>query len=988
MPQNNNPRRKIPRLTKEQIQMLREKRGAAANITSEDMESGNASVKDMFKERNENNPAITEEIFKIIEEIDRQKREDTSSASEKVPFLRTTVITPTEEMKLGETVRVSINVNDSDDPKQQVLLDVFCIKLNYNPEILALKSYSMEKWFISINKANSPHLRVTNTADNQLEIEIKSDGAPFSIVDSAVQLQFEVRKTPNYPTALEADLVQIGRNINGKLVKTGSYFVRGLVKLQSGAASNSTPEKVPFLRTTVITPKYEMKLGETVSALITVTSDDDTKQAVLLDLFCIKLNYSPDILALKSFSLDNDFAKRNEAHPPYLRVKNTAADQLEIELKSDGSPFSISVSAIILQFEVRKTANSSTELKPDLVQIGRNINGKLVKTGSYFTRGLVKLQPDAASVNVSGAGPSGNNVSMESVGAIAQSYLADRIAPTASITGRGYNLLTAHVWSAKDMPVGAIIDFTGLHGAISQTLVGSQDFTVVTESSTSKLSKKFSEKTNLSCGFGMFKMSFSQSYSQNSNVSEDKAYSKIWYEYIGMREDITTSEWKKHLNPFFWRDLNDSAVSPATLFERYGTHLILRGLYGGHMDLLGTTYKKVADTTTKIEASLSASVGAKAATAAKANGMSIEDILAACAKLGITPNVNVNAGGGQPSGSQQQNNNSGGGKEGEKNLFSLGFETSYEESTSHAADKLNLEGHMVGGLGNIPKTLEEFTGIANSWIGSLKDQSTWRFCGVPKGSDSLYPIWQLAATDARRKQLSDYFDAELLKNQSALIEQESYVTGIMLVWAKSENDAKTKAAKYEMQGYKFITDHDLNDGMKGAGYLFIGYLRETKEQMRRNGHRPITNLFIYCDDKQHKSWQYDRFDSWKRDHGNEVQLDGCYLNSNFDYFGYRWYSEDNYNEDKLISDLNHGKVTAGRFLLLCFTTDTRFTPLTALGVYYDEDEYDAYHESKEWIDVPERGRCTMSGPRCNTTAGTDGTKTFIVFKRSAEKFTP
>lgn len=581
-----------------------------------------------------------------------------------------------------------------------------------------------------------------------------------------------------------------------------------------------------------------------------------------------------------------------------------------------------------------------------------------------------------------GIGPSGNNISMESVGSIAQAYTADRIAPTASITGRGYNLLTSHIWSAKDMPLGAIIDFTGLSGVISQTLVGTQDYSVTTESSMSKLSKKFSEKSSVSFSYGLFRASFTQSYESTSSVSEDKAYSKIWYDYIGMREEITTDEWKRHLNPVFWRDLNDTAISPQTLFERYGTHLIVRGLYGGHMDLLGTTYKKVADSTMKIEASLSASIGAKAGNAAKANGLAPGGTGAPQNTPGGTTIINNIYTGSGPQ--DQPQNQQGGGFQ-----FSADFETSYEESSSRTTDKLNLEGHMIGGLGQVPKTLDEFTTVANSWIGTLKDQDSWRFCGVPKGSDSLYPVWKLASTPARQKQLSDYFDAELLKNQNSLIEQESYVTDIKLVWDKNDNSAKAEAANWERLGYKFDTDtdHDLNRGVSDSGYLYIGYLRETKAQMKANGHRPITNLFIYCDDKDHKSWQYDRYETWRSEQGREVKLDSC-TNITFNYVGERWSSRDKYNDDKEISNLSHGKVGSGRFMLLCYTKDTRFTPITALGVYNEsvDQEYKAFHASKEWIDIPERGRCTMSGARCRTTAGTDGKGIYLAFKRSEEKF--
>lgn len=767
----------------------------------------------------------------------------------------------------------------------------------------------------------------------------------------------------------------------------------------------STQPKAERMNVVAGGPTIAIGLNQRFGITMTARSVEHPYEQVSMNTFSTTLYYKPEYMSLQSCTLCKGFTNINVGKTLSVSCRPAAADRLQIDIVSNGALFNVCGEIFQLVFVVTKTSPNPVSIAFADAKVGYTENGAYKAYGAVFTPATVNFAHTAPAAPkpsprptpapaANGVGPSGNNISMESVGSIAQAYTADRLAPTASITGRGYNLLTAHVWSAKDMPRGAIIDFTGLSGAISQTLIGAQDFTVTTESSMSKLSKKFSEKASVSCGFGLFKASFSESYESTSSVSEDKAYSKIWYEYIGMREEITTDEWKRHLNPAFWKDLNNSAISPQTLFERYGTHLIVRGLYGGHMDLLGTTYKKVADSTTKIEASLSASIGSKAATAAKVNGFSLDDILTACNKLGIIPNININAGGGQQG--QQQNNqgggDKGGGDKGGNSLFSASFETSYEESSSRTTDKLSLEGHMVGGIGQVPKTLDEFTTVANSWIGTLKSQDTWRFCGVPKGSDSLYPIWKLAPSAARQKQLSDYYESEMLKNQNSLVDVESYVTDIKLVWDKYDNAAKAKAYEWERAGYKFDSDkkHDLNKGVgDNSGYLYIGYLRETKAQMKANGHRPITNLFIYCDDKDHKGWYYDRYDSWKRDHGAEVKLNGC-TNINFSFIGDRWNGKDGYTADKNISNLSHGKVTKGRFLLLCYTKDSRFTPLTALGVYNenceDEDEYKAYHATREWIDIPERGRCTMTGVRCKTTAGTDGNGVYLVFKRAEEKF--
>lgn len=532
-------------------------------------------------------------------------------------------------------------------------------------------------------------------------------------------------------------------------------------------------------------------------------------------------------------------------------------------------------------------------------------------------------------------GPSGNKISMESVGSIKQAYVADRVEATNSITGKGYNLLTAPMWSAKHKPRGSIIDFTGLSNAILPTEIRQTKFVVVTESSRSRVAKKFAQKSSGSFAYGWFSASFSQSYEESSEVSEEKAYTKIWVEYLGMMEELATDEWMSHLNPVFWKDLNNKAVSPKTLFNNYGTHVIVRGYYGGNMDLFGTTVKKATDSTKKIEASVTAAVQS----------------------------------------------------------YTVSGGASAETSSSKSSYKLNIEGEYTGGSGGVPGSLDDFPAKASAWLDSLKDEKKWSFCGVPKGDDSLYPIWELAELKARRDELRDYFEAELVNSQGLLEEYESFITDIKIVWGKNKSEAEILAYKWQQQNYKFDTlrNHDLNyHAGDGTGYIYIGYKRETREQMRESGHKPITNLFIYNGSPSSRVpmslmslYGYISFDQWKAQYGANIELDKV-KGFDFSFVGKRPRSI----AERDVEDISNLNTGASGLLLLCYTRDPRFTPLTALGVYNEDvsGERQAYHASGEWIDVPARGPFG-SEPRCSTNyKKSEGV--YLVFKRAEELFDP
>ncbi|MBQ8975715.1 MAG: hypothetical protein IJ072_08365, partial [Oscillospiraceae bacterium] len=576
-----------------------------------------------------------------------------------------------------------------------------------------------------------------------------------------------------------------------------------------------------------------------------------------------------------------------------------------------------------------------------------------------------------------------NNSSPHNENDIAASYDPGELYEIKHMVGRGYNLLNSRIFDVEQMPEGQVINFIGSKNLMSQQPNRRTDVYVYTENSVSKVSKTFEMESSIKGSIGLFSASFSNSYKTSSTVSTEKAYSKIMV-YVKKRLDSLSRDlWKNHLHPDFVRDLN-STMAPKDFFKKYGTHLILKGVIGGRMELNCETEKRMADTCKEIKNSLSVAIGNKQAEAHSAAGES--DIAKATGdaakKAAEAANIIVVTG--------DNNTVNGSGKQGEKkkgqtDSLGVSIKTTYTETTSQSADNTLFTGFTVGGNGQCPMSLTDYEKTATEWILSLSEEKDWAFCGIPDSGECLYPLWDLANSSRRRDQLKLYFDEQASLNAQQLTNEERYVTDIKLVWAKNENDAKTKANNLVREGYAFI-ERDLNKGVSGSGYLYLCYKTETLLQMQRNGHRPYTNFFIYCDDKNNKSWQYGRYNDWVRTDGIKVTLDGITIeNKNYDYIGDYWTGSDSYGDgSKNPSNLNHGKVTSGRFILLSARKDTRFNPIKAMNVYY-EDEYDQMHQSKEWIDIPGRGIDNMNDVRTSANAGhSNCTSLYLVFKRSDE----
>ena len=722
----------------------------------------------------------------------------------------------------------------------------------------------------------------------------------------------------------------------------------------------------------------DAELGRTISTTLSCSG------GAAVQTLTVRVVYNSLLLKYNTFRKDALF----RAYPDLtVTAAQDGKDAVVVTVSAPtGMDFKASGKILNLLFDVRKTDEKPSELSLSVVRFGFSVRGRFRQVDCTEVSGTVSFKH--LPIDPTKPGPATVNPDVTVPNSIKQSYVPDTPVELTSAIGCCVNLLgneEGYLYSAKLLSL-PVINFTGLSGPTSSSQIGEQYFFSCTEKKASKLAQKFSANVSINVAVGLFKCSVGASYEQAAKISTERVYSKLWYEYVAKKELISDWDtWKSRLDPKFWAALNDPNVLPETLFKKYGTHIILSALYGGYLDMNAVSEKRIEDTSSKIQSSMEASYGWKAEEAARKAGTPqtiLESIFKTAGEAGLTSlslsDLAALFGGGEKS------------KEPKVNSVGAKVETAYEYSSTNDASELRITGHAVGGAAEVPPTFDKFPEVASKWVKDIKEPASWRFIGASKNeTDALYPVWELLEKDSERyRQIKNYYSDRVANVQNALDDYDKYVTDVRLVWSNNENDAMAKGDRLRQQGWIF-DKHNLNHKVGGAGYLYMCCKAETIDQMKRSGARPITNFFLYCDDKDHKYMAYDRFDEWKKtvkNDASDVLLDGVPLKDlEFSYLGDNWsLGSTSLDTGSLIGPLNFGKIATGRFVLLCLTRDTRFRPITSLCAYYDKDEYASVHTSGEWNDIPLLGRVSPN-VRCSTNAGHhDCEDVFIAFRRSDE----
>ncbi|HNZ99839.1 MAC/perforin domain-containing protein [Ruminococcus sp.] len=341
-----------------------------------------------------------------------------------------------------------------------------------------------------------------------------------------------------------------------------------------------------------------------------------------------------------------------------------------------------------------------------------------------------------------------------------------------SVIGYGINALTAKYPGIRDVPrVHPILNASGRSESnIDEISVPSTDFKCAVEESLTELSEKFSFKSSANASFCGFKAGFEAEYSNSKNSSEERAFTKIYALTTVYREHSKLSNYAQNLDPQFSADLN-SSLSPATFFERYGTHLIVGAYYGGRADVSLSTLKRTDEETSEIKTKAEA---------------------------------------------------------GFKEIAKVSTSTEWNQFVKSMSSRSDFHAASIGGTAFDTTSMDSFPSAYKSWLNSFnKDNSV--FCGIPENG-AFIPVWELTANSSRRSELMRYYDSKLAEIDGALSANDSYVTDIVIVYDSKPNRAKEKCPN----GY-YLIDKDLNKGCgSDTDYIYLCYKLGGKANAVRN----------------------------------------------------------------------------------------------------------------------------------------------------------
>lgn len=343
---------------------------------------------------------------------------------------------------------------------------------------------------------------------------------------------------------------------------------------------------------------------------------------------------------------------------------------------------------------------------------------------------------------------------------------------TNTVIGYGINALTAKYPGIRDVPrVHPILNVSGrTESNIDEVSMTSTDFKCAVEESLTELSEKFSLKASANASFCGFKAGFEAEYSNSKNSTEERAFTKIYALTTTYRERSKLSNYIQNLDSAFSADLN-SSLSPATLFERYGTHLIVGAYYGGRADVSMSTLKRTDEETSSIKTKAEAGFG---------------------------------------------------------DIGKASTSTEWSQFIKNMSSRSEFHASSIGGTVFDTTSMESFAASYKNWLNSFS-KSNSVFCGIPENG-SFVPVWELTTNSARRSELMRYYDSKIAEVDGALAANDSYINDIVIVYGGKASTAKEKCPR----GY-YLIDADLNKGCgSDTDYIYLCYKLGGKENAITN----------------------------------------------------------------------------------------------------------------------------------------------------------
>jgi|GEM_PF-1262395 len=476
--------------------------------------------------------------------------------------------------------------------------------------------------------------------------------------------------------------------------------------------------------------------------------------------------------------------------------------------------------------------------------------------------------------------------------------------------GYGYDVVRSNYFNSGDIHLSnPILDENKLLAdkLIYARPVAATTVDNISGSSATSFEKNLSLKANISGSGELFKADFSSSFSKSTSTSTNTSYTKTRIsigenrEYV-LLSNLTMDDLKKYMTVRFKSDINNSKIDAKTIFDTYGTHVLMDIMTGGRMDL-NYSYQNTQN-------------------------LSEED-LSACASE-VYRNVKA------------------------KESASLSEKAkSFFENSEFTAKQYG--GTTVNNITTLADAQDAYT----SWAASLENNKKLDFIGAadPNNTYAFIPVWNFADDSARRDKLQGYYNELITQNSNYFSGSSNgsngdntntvyYLKNVYFGWDNSTNDQQVAANRATAslvskmqngdpgcQNY-IVKDNDnlainLNDYASGwkksknhnGDVIYMGYTLTT------NPDEAIRGLWLY---------DYGSYDEDYKTNHIYNSLPETQTKDGIDY------KEINY------CDLNGG-TEKGDAIYLCYTSDKRAgNPLTKVGIELFRQDFNKHHNERTY----------------------------------------